>query len=130
MTYATSASALLVTVEGLYGSLDLELPGDAALDTLIPLLIRHPAIARTGDPAAIGDWTIGLKGGQRFDSANTLFDYGVLEGSILQLQPTDRWTEPEPEIQEDLTLPNENKLLVLKNSSRLFSSLFKKSGSK
>jgi hypothetical protein len=130
MTAATSASALLVTVEGLYGSLDLELPGDAALDTLLPLLLRHPAIARSGDPAATSDWTIGLKDGQRFESANTLFDYGVLEGSILHLQPADRWTEPEPEMQQDLTLPNENRLLVLKNSSRLFSSLFKRSSSK
>jgi hypothetical protein len=128
MTLLTEKSAppLLVTIEGLYGSIDVEIPGDVPLETLVPRLIQHPAIGRTGDPTSVSQWTFGIKGGQRFELSNTLYNYGVLEGSVLQLQPSDRYTDPEPEIEEELVLPNDNRLLVIQNVSNKFSSLFKR----
>ena len=128
MTMLTEKAAppLLVTVEGLYGAVDVELPGDVPLHTLVPHLIQHPAIGRASDPTTLSQWTLGVKGGQHFDLANTLYNYDVLEGTILQLQPSDRYTEVLPEIEEELALPNDNRLLVIKNVSNTLSSFFKK----
>ncbi|MCX7572111.1 EsaB/YukD family protein [Tumebacillus sp. DT12] len=121
-----SAPPLLVTIEGLYGAVDVEIPGDVALDTLLPHLLQHPAFTRQSDPSDPHRWTFGIKGGQRFDLNNTLYNYGVLEGMVLQLQPSDRYTDPEPEIEQELSLPNDNRLLVIDKVSNSFTSMFKK----
>ncbi|MBL0385857.1 EsaB/YukD family protein [Tumebacillus sp. ITR2] len=119
-----SAPPLLVTVEGLNGSVDVELSGDVAISTLLPLLIQHPRVSIPGAPSSPSEWTIGIKGGQKLDPANKLFDYGVLEGTILLLQPSSQYSNPLPEIEGELSLPNENKLLVLKKATSSITSLF------
>ncbi|PWK13515.1 EsaB/YukD family protein [Tumebacillus permanentifrigoris] len=122
MTLAIEKSAppLLVTIEGVNGAVDVELPGDVALSTLLPLLIQHPRIHIPGAPSSPLDWTIGVKRGQLLDPANTLHNYGVLEGTILLLQPSAQYSNPLPEVEQELTLPHENKLLVLQRATSFF----------
>lgn len=121
-----TVAPLLVTIEGMNGSLDVEMPGDIAIRNLLPLLIQHPIIARGSDPQDASHWTLGLKGGQRFEQTNSLYNYGVLEGSVLLLQPSAQWSNPLPEVEEELVLPNENKLLIIQNINSSLSSIFKK----
>ena len=112
----TAAPPLLITIEGLYGAIDLEVPGDVAMNAWLPMLLQHQAVCRPSDPTSLSQWTIGIKGGQRLDTANTLYNYEVFEGMILQFQPSDRYTEQLPEIEEDLALPNTNRLLMIRNA--------------
>lgn len=121
-----SAPPLLVTIEGLNGAVDVELPSELALSAMLPQLIQHPRVSLPGSPSAASDWTIGIKGGQKLDPANSLSNYGVLEGTILLLQPSDRYANPLPEVEQTLTLPNENKLLVLKKATSSLTSIFKR----
>lgn len=74
---------LLVTVVGPQKRADLTVPGDAPIVELIPTLVDLTANGESPD----GGWTVGPTGKEPFPATKTLLDCGVVDGSILYLQP-------------------------------------------
>ena len=97
MSTAT-ASAVLLTIEGLHGCVDLELSGDVPIATLLPPLLQHRSLADARDPQDPFDWVLSFKGGHvAFDPANALHHYEVVDGAYLTLQTRQMWDNRQPE---------------------------------
>ncbi|HEY6540311.1 MAG TPA: EsaB/YukD family protein [Ktedonobacteraceae bacterium] len=85
---------ILITVEALQRSVDLEVPGEIPVGELIPLLLEicKPAQAKLAPPAAPSTWGLGPKDGDEpLGEDYSLIDSGVMDGAILVLQNMEAW---------------------------------------
>jgi len=73
---------VLVTVDGPGSRVDLALPDDSAVGTLIPAVVA----SFTADPPPWGRWALGPLGGEPFPPGRSLADLGVMDGSELGLR--------------------------------------------
>jgi hypothetical protein len=81
---------LLITVQGPWRAVDVELPGDALTGELLPLLLEmcsDPAVPPPHGERAAASWSLRVANtGRPLAEAFTLFDNSVLDGDILLLQ--------------------------------------------
>ncbi len=78
-------STLLVTVVGPEEKVDLAVPGETAIDDLMPTLLEMAVSDPRG--ALAGDWTIDVEGGSALPRDRTLSQCGVVDGTVLSLRP-------------------------------------------
>ena len=86
-------TTLLVTISGTQRGIDLEAPGDIAINALLPTLLElcesQPLPSTLNNPAA---WGLGsLDNSQPLPATISLIEAGVTDGAILLLQPMDYW---------------------------------------
>jgi hypothetical protein len=103
-----AGTTTLVTVQGSYKTLDLQLPAEVAIRDLLPLLLA--ALGMTGGDAAqdvAATWGLGRPDANLpFRAAVTLQAEGVLDGEYLILQEMTtwrRWHDALPDIQQVMT---------------------------
>jgi hypothetical protein len=81
---------LLITVQGRWRAVDVELPGDVLTGELLPLLLEmcsDPAVSPEHGKRAAASWSLSVAGtGKLLATAFTLFDNNILDGDILLLQ--------------------------------------------
>ena len=85
-------ATVLLTVRGPEQTVDMELPGDAPIGELFPMLIAlcapHASTATTQVPtsALILRWRLRPLEGAAFEPTATLIDCGIMDGAILHLE--------------------------------------------
>jgi len=86
-------TTLLITISGTQRGIDLEAPGDIAINALLPTLLElcepQPLPNALNNPAA---WGLGsIDNSQPLPATTSLIEAGVTDGAILLLQPVDYW---------------------------------------
>jgi WXG100 protein secretion system (Wss), protein YukD len=98
---------LLITVQGQWRAVDVELPGDALTGELLPLLLEmcsDPALPPAHGKRAAVSWSLSVAGtGKPLATAFTLLDNNILDGDILLLQ--ERGLLPAPDTQVKQGIP-------------------------
>lgn len=88
----TTMRTILITLRTFDVNRDVELPGDAPIQSLLPLLIGLCGSVSPPEPAVVqADWWIGPIGGEPFDARKTLIECNVVDGAILQFEPRAQW---------------------------------------
>lgn len=81
---------LLITVQGPWRTIDVELPGDALTGELLLLLLEmcsDPAVSPPREEEVAASWSLSVADtGKPLATVFTLFDNGVLDGDVLLLQ--------------------------------------------
>jgi WXG100 protein secretion system (Wss), protein YukD len=89
----TMQQTLFVTVQGAQRRLDVELPGDALVSDLIPLLLEmcnHPAESTSSSAQSKAPWLLSIANlDQPLSPMQTIVEGGVLDGDVLLLQTPD-----------------------------------------
>ncbi|WP_433511905.1 type VII secretion integral membrane protein EccD [Nonomuraea sp. CA-143628] len=84
---ATGTDLCRVTIVTPRGSLDLGLPSDMPLASMLPTLLRIAGEGLAEAGLAHGGWVLQRVGGQPFDVNVTLSDLAVHDGELLHLRP-------------------------------------------
>jgi MinD-like ATPase involved in chromosome partitioning or flagellar assembly len=100
-------SSVLVTVQGPEQSIELQLPVDRPVRELLPMLVDVCASGLHSDESC---WELAPLGGLGYDPARTLYEVGVMDGSLLHLRDAGLVFEPAA---GDGLLPQERSRLVL-----------------
>jgi len=105
---------LLITVQGPWRTVDVELPGDALTGELLPLLLEmcsDPAVSPTNGEREAASWSLSVaRIGRPLAAAFTLFDNGLLDGDVLLLQERNLLPVPVAQVRQripELIVPSE-----------------------
>jgi len=100
-----TASSVLVTVQGPEQSVELQLPCDRPVMELVPLLVDVCAGSQHTEESR---WELAPLGGLAFDGSRTLYEVGVVDGSLLHFRDAALVFEP-----WDGLLPQDRTRMVL-----------------
>jgi len=67
--------------------LELALPEQLPVASLLPTLLRYAGEELADDPAAVGGWAVSRLGGRPFDSGRTANQLDIRDGEVLYLTP-------------------------------------------
>jgi Mrp family chromosome partitioning ATPase len=95
-------SAVLVTVMGPAGRLDLEVPAEPPVAVVLDALARLLGATEAGDPT--GDWSLHPLGGDPLPADESLRAAGVRDGAVLVLADRAASAEPAPRLRQSAVI--------------------------
>lgn len=87
--HAQAGDTVRVTVRSATRSRDVQVPVTWTVERLIPELLT--LVVEPADAAGVERWALGPLAGEPLSPTATLAEIGVLDGSILRLEPAARW---------------------------------------
>jgi MinD-like ATPase involved in chromosome partitioning or flagellar assembly len=98
---------------------DARLPADVPVGQLVPEMLRLSVPAEERETVDPQGWTTALQGGAPFPPWSSLAQLGVVDGSVVELEPAERWTTPALR-PADALLPHQRSLAALPKYSGAF----------
>lgn len=91
---------------------DAHLPADVPVGQLMPELLRLSVSEAERETVDSQGWTASLGGGAPLPPWSALSQLGVVDGSVIELEPAERWSSPALR-PADALLPHQRSLAVL-----------------
>lgn len=89
----SAPGTVLVAIQGPERRLNVEVPNESRVSDLLPELIRVIDGRELGGAAGHATWGLGFPGRLPFSAGTTLAEQGVVDGTLLALQPLTAWQQ-------------------------------------